>query len=172
MKRIALIIISLISVSVISSPTFPFLTAENQFDELIPKAKAFVELMAAEKYSEGVADFDATMSKVMPEAKLKLTWEAVIKKVGSFKTQIGTRTEQIGKYDAVYVVCQFEKEKMDVKVVFDKEKKISALFRVKGLPDNWFFSKDGEIIGHRPGYIPPDTFLKILKSFIAGGKKN
>ena len=54
MKRIALIIISLISVSVISSPTFPFLTAENQFDELIPKAKAFVELMAAEKYSEGV----------------------------------------------------------------------------------------------------------------------
>jgi thioredoxin-related protein len=56
-------------------------------------------------------------------------------------------------------------------VDYDREKKISALFRVKGLPDNWFFSNDGEIIGHRPGYIPPNVFLKILKSFIAGDKK-
>ena len=70
------------------------------------------------------------------------------------------------------VVNYLNKNFISIKVDFDKEKKISALFKVKGLPDNWFFSKDGEIIGHRPGYIPPDTFLKILKSFIARDKKN
>jgi thioredoxin-related protein len=51
-----------------------------------------------------------------------------------------------------------------VKVDAESEKRLSNMFRVKGLPDNWFFSESGEIIGHRPGYIPPDTFLKILKT--------
>ena len=58
-----------------------------------------------------------------------------------------------------------------IKVDYDKEKRISALFKVKGLPDNWFFTRDGEIIGHRPGYIPPDVFLKLLKSFVTGRNK-
>lgn len=100
----------------------------NEFDELIAKAKAFVQLMAAEKYAECEGYFDATMNKVMPESKLKQTWESVIKRVGSLRAQIRTRTETIGKYSAVYVVCAFEKEKMDVKVVFDKDKKVAGLF--------------------------------------------
>ena len=24
--------------------------------------------------------------------------------------------------------------------------------------------QQGEVLGHRPGYIPPDTFIKILKN--------
>ena len=70
------------------------------------------------------------------------------------------------------VVNYLNENFISIKVDYDKEKKISSLFRVKGLPDNWFFSEDGEIIGHRPGYIPPDVFLKILKSYIAGDNKN
>jgi len=69
------------------------------------------------------------------------------------------------------VINYLDKNFISIKVDFDREKKISSLFRVKGLPDNWFFSEDGEILGHRPGYIPPKAFLKILKSFIAGDKK-
>ena len=69
------------------------------------------------------------------------------------------------------VVNYLNENFISIQVDFDKEKKISTLFRVKGLPDNWFFSQDGEILGHRPGYIPPNVFLKILKSFIAEDKK-
>ena len=68
------------------------------------------------------------------------------------------------------VVKYLNENFISIQVDFDKEQKISSLFRVKGLPDNWFFSQDGEIIGHRPGYIPPDIFLKFLKSFISGDK--
>jgi len=128
MKKITVVIIISMMISAGSLSALSFLKEENEFAELIKKAKAFVQLMAAEKYAEGVAYFDATMTEVMPESKLKLTWESVMKRVGSLKTQNGTRTEQIGKYDAVYVVCEFEKEKMDVKVVFDKEKKVAGLF--------------------------------------------
>jgi thioredoxin-related protein len=69
------------------------------------------------------------------------------------------------------VVKYLNENFISIEVDYDREKKISALFRVKGLPDNWFFSKDGDIIGHRPGYIPPDVFLKILKSYITGSNK-
>jgi len=121
-------LIAIVTVSVVFLSAFSALMWENQFDDIIRKAKVFVGLIAAEKYAEAVVDFDATMTKVMPEAKLKLTWESLIKQVGPLKAQIRTRMEQIGKYTAVYVVGEFEKEKMDVKVVFDQEKKIAGLF--------------------------------------------
>ena len=124
MLRKAYILIAIVAGLAVSLFAHSYVIEENRFDELIQKAKAFVQLMGTEKYGAGVADFDATMSKVMPEPKLKQTWEALIKQVGPFQAQIGTRTEQIGKYDAVYVVCEFEKTKMDVKVVFDKDKNV------------------------------------------------
>jgi len=62
------------------------------------------------------------------------------------------------------VVDLLEKNFIAVKVNSDREQKLSNLFRISGLPDNWFFSKSGSVLGHRPGYIPPDTFIKILRS--------
>jgi thioredoxin-related protein len=62
------------------------------------------------------------------------------------------------------VVDYLNRNFISVKVDTDREKTVSRLFRVNGLPDNWFFSARGQIIGHRPGYIPPDTFLKILEA--------
>lgn len=51
-----------------------------------------------------------------------------------------------------------------IRINSDREKKLADDFRVRGLPDNWFMKATGEVIGHRPGYIPPDTFFKILQS--------
>lgn len=62
------------------------------------------------------------------------------------------------------VVDLLDKNFIAVKVDSDKEQKLSTLFRIRGLPDNWFFSKNGSVLGHRPGYIPADTFIKILRS--------
>lgn len=56
-----------------------------------------------------------------------------------------------------------------VRVDADQEQELSTMFRVQGLPDTWFFSENGEVIGHRPGYIPPETFMKILKNVSSSG---
>lgn len=61
------------------------------------------------------------------------------------------------------VVAFLNQNFIAVKVDTERETKLSQMFRVKGLPDNWFVSEAGEIIGHRPGYIPPDSFLNLLK---------
>lgn len=62
------------------------------------------------------------------------------------------------------VVDLLEKNFIAVKVDSDREQKLSNAFRIRGLPDNWFFSKSGSVLGHRPGYIPAGTFIKILRS--------
>ncbi len=56
-----------------------------------------------------------------------------------------------------------------IRVNSDREKKIAEDFRVRGLPDSWFMAATGRVIGHRPGFIPPATFFKILQSVQQAG---
>jgi thiol:disulfide interchange protein len=60
------------------------------------------------------------------------------------------------------VITAFNENFIPIKVDADREIETTTMFRVKALPDNWFVAEDGEIIGHRPGYIPPDQLKNIL----------
>lgn len=101
---------------------------ETAAEDLVEKAKAFVGLLSEGKYAQAVEYFDATMTKVMPEDKLKATWETVLRQAGVFKSQDGTRTGKAAAYDIVFVKCLFEKSALDTRIVFDKEGKIAGLF--------------------------------------------
>ena len=56
-----------------------------------------------------------------------------------------------------------------VKVDADREIETASMFRVQALPDNWFIAVNGEIIGNRPGYIPPDQLKNILTIIMSEG---
>lgn len=60
------------------------------------------------------------------------------------------------------VIATLNRNFIPIRVDSDREKAAASLFRVKGLPDSWFLSENGEVIGHRPGFIPPDQMVKIL----------
>lgn len=62
------------------------------------------------------------------------------------------------------VVSYLSENFIAIRVNSDREKKLAADFRVRGLPDSWFMEETGNVIGHRPGFIPPATFFKILQS--------
>jgi thioredoxin-related protein len=66
------------------------------------------------------------------------------------------------------VVAALNRDFIPIRVDADREKATSALYRVKGLPDSWFISETGEAIGHRPGYIPPEQLIGILKMVLTG----
>jgi thioredoxin-related protein len=53
-----------------------------------------------------------------------------------------------------------------IRVDADRDRAAASLFRVKGLPDIWFMTEAGEVIGHRAGFIPPDQMLKILNTVL------
>jgi thioredoxin-related protein len=61
------------------------------------------------------------------------------------------------------VVSYLNKHFITVKINSDNQKDIAAAYNVRGLPDNWFISENGEQIGNLPGYVPPDKLYLILQ---------
>jgi pimeloyl-ACP methyl ester carboxylesterase len=102
--------------------------AEKKETPLEKVAKAFVALLNKGEFEKATRDFDETMLKALPADKLKGTWEKVVGDAGTFKKQLGSRVEKSGKYEVVVVTCEFAKKKMDARVVFDRDGKISGLF--------------------------------------------
>lgn len=64
------------------------------------------------------------------------------------------------------IISSLNENFIPIKVDVDNEIETSALYRVMGLPYTIFIAEDGEIIGRRPGYIPPDILKLILDSIL------
>jgi thioredoxin-related protein len=60
------------------------------------------------------------------------------------------------------VIAALNRNFIPIRVDSERETAAAALFRVKGLPDIWFLAESGEVIGHRPGFVPADQLMKIL----------
>src|SRR5262249_17999820 len=90
------------------------------------KAEALGAALGEEDFAGARKDFNAAMKKGLSEKKLKETWRAIVGAVGAFQKQEGTRVEERGR--AVFVTCAFARLKLDVKVAFDKEGKVTGFF--------------------------------------------
>jgi uncharacterized protein len=120
-------------------------------DGLTVLAKQFVDLLAKEDFTNATKNFDATMAKALPEEKMRELWTTLNGQVGAYKKQLATRTEKLGKYDAVFVTCEFERMSLDAKIVFDNQQRISGLFF---LP----VEKPKEFTA--PDYVNKDSFIE------------
>jgi hypothetical protein len=120
-------------------------------DELEVAARRFVKQMDDGEFEKAVADFDATMTKLVPASKLEQIWNSVIASAGKLKQQAAARKEQVTGYDIILVTCEFERLKLDTKVVFDRKKKIAGLFFVPPKPKAEY---------KPPAYVDSDSFFE------------
>jgi len=102
--------------------------------ELETAARQFVDLLAKGKYAAAAEKFDAVMKVATDVEALARSWKMVVDQAGPFQAQRGVRAESIGEYEAVFVTCEFAKGKLDVKVVFNRDKKVAGLFFVPTPP--------------------------------------
>jgi uncharacterized protein len=109
-------------------------------------AKAFLEAMQKAEFDKATKDFDATMLKVSGADKLEKFWKDLTKQVGALKKTGTLRTGKKGKYDLLFIPCEFEKHKLDLRVAFDSDGKISGF----GLERNHAFKP--------PSYARPELF--------------
>ena len=100
--------------------------AENEEPEVL--AEQFVELLVKGQFAKAVEGFDTAMKESLPTDKLAQTWRTTTGQAGLFKQQLGTRLEKFLGSDIVFVTCEFEKGPMDVKVVYDSNRKVSGLW--------------------------------------------
>ncbi len=60
---------------------------------------------------------------------------------------------------------------ISIKVDYDREKKITSEYAVRGLPYSFFLSEAGDTIGGRPGFISAADLLSTLKYIGSGSYK-
>jgi dienelactone hydrolase len=88
----------------------------------------YVDLAAKGDFAGAAAHHDKTMQTALPQPKLRETWRSVETQAGPFKKRLYTRTAKAGGYDVALVTCEFERAKLDVKVVFNSQAEVSGLF--------------------------------------------
>ncbi|MHB2150072.1 alpha/beta hydrolase [Calditrichota bacterium LG25] len=102
----------------------------DEWQKPIALAAQFIDLLEQAQFDSAVGYMDANMSNALPAEKLRAMWQSLQQQMGNFKARSGVRTETVQIYRVVYVTCEFEKGKLDAKVVFDRQNKIGGLFFV------------------------------------------
>jgi len=97
---------------------------------LTQQADRLVDLLAKGDYHAASQGFDPTMRAALPADKLKAAWEGLVAQSGPFQARVADRTAQEGGFEVVYVTCQFQRQRMAVKVVFDQSRQVSGLWFV------------------------------------------
>jgi len=106
----------------------PVGAADDQPVQRLHVARTLVAHLAAGHFEKAVQPFDPTMTQALPADKLQEVWDGLTKEYGPWQRATETRTEKIQQYEAVYVTCEFQRGKLDAKVVLTPENKVAGLF--------------------------------------------
>ena len=103
-------------------------TAAPSATDRVPAATQFVADLHAGKFDAAESIFDSTMKTQMPADKLRDTWATLELQAGAFQQVLSTRTARVQEYDVVFVTAAFEKQPIDIRVVFNDQGQVSGLF--------------------------------------------
>jgi thioredoxin-related protein len=61
------------------------------------------------------------------------------------------------------VVSYLNEKLISIKVDVEHERQIASQYNINPLPDSWFISETGELIGNKPGYMTAGELLPVLQ---------
>lgn len=131
-------------------------------EELIDRAKNFVDLINRKDYDSAVALFETKMALALPKTKLEEIWTDLETQLGAFAGVAGVKITEENSYKCVYLTCTFGDWLQDIKVVFDAKGKISGLwfsnptsaYEPPEYADTTAFSETEVVIGQSPWELP------------------
>ena len=107
----------------------PMLAADSQEKpDPLRSAEEFAKAFFDREFATAVGQFDKTMSTVLPAAKLGELLKGLEQQAGPFKDRGKSRLVETKQYQIVFVPCRFEKMTLEMKVVLDKELRVTGLF--------------------------------------------
>ncbi len=109
---------------------------ESPAPSLEERASAFVDLLREGRFEDAAAWYDEAMRRALPADKLESTWKTLLSQAGSFAERIGVKLQRAQGYDIALVTCRFENASIDVKVVFDDQRRVAGLFFLPTPPGN------------------------------------
>jgi dienelactone hydrolase len=124
--------------------------AEDKFRDQKVIAQALADALVKEDFKAACKDFDDAMKKALPPEQLEKNWKVIVGRIGAYRKMSVLRAETSGKYDVVYSTFQFEKSKIDVRVVFNADKQVTGLFFQEPKADY-----------KAPSYVKSDSFQEV-----------
>ena len=106
----------------------PVVTAAKAGTELETKARRVVDQLVAGDFEAVAGGFDDTMKAALSVAKLEATWNQTIAQTGPFGAVDKVEKSTKDGYDVVEVTCQFERVKVNIKVVYNEAGQIAGLW--------------------------------------------
>ena len=91
-------------------------------------ASDFIALLVKEDFESASEYFDADMLKALPQDKLGEIWGQLKDQVGAYQDELSRKQEVTDGYDVIIVTTQFEKSPLNIRMVFNSDKRISGLF--------------------------------------------
>ncbi len=86
-----------------------------------------VQDLLARRYENVTSLFNEDWARIMPVDKMQGFSKAVFGDISAFQKIAGIRSEESGRYQVVYVTCQFDKYSLDLKISFDSENRVASL---------------------------------------------
>ncbi len=131
--RLALITVLLVPFTGCAGPAGPSAsptgTASASVDaELAALTTELISALVDGDYNSAVALFDDQMLRALPADDLAAAWRQVTEQAGDYESEISRRQESTGQYRAVVVTAHFARAALDVRVVFDADRRIAGLF--------------------------------------------
>ena len=105
-----------------------------QAQDIEAQARALVTDLLARQFDKVVAQFDETMTEVMPASKLGATLDAVVAQAGALRAIQGTRVQEAQGYRIVFVTCEFEKLSLDIRLPYDAKGRVAGMFFAQSQP--------------------------------------
>jgi thioredoxin-related protein len=73
------------------------------------------------------------------------------------------RTMEKNTFTDADIVAYLNTNFISIKIDVDREKSVARKYNIQPLPDTWFLTDTGDIIGNRPGYLSPQDLLPLLR---------
>lgn len=91
-------------------------------------SETFLNKMLRSQFDSCIVFFDTSVTSKLNPGMMQSMWERIPQFVGEYKSYGDIRTEKLDTLEAVLIRCAFEKTKLDLKLVYNKEKKIVGIF--------------------------------------------
>ena len=103
------------------------LRAQLARETAIAKAETILKNLQDGRTADIVAEFDARLSKELPESRLKPVWPGLVAQFGAFKNITERREGPMQERQAVELILAFEKQTIVHRTVFDSAGRVAGL---------------------------------------------
>lgn len=132
---------------------FSFASISAQEKDYKPESEQIYLDIRNGEFGKVTARFDTSVSNKIDSVKLKQVWENLIKVAGPFVKVTEINSDHQPNYDVVIQKSQFEKRKIDFKLVFGTNQKVKGLSFLPGEPKVQYKAPDyynADLITERP----------------------